>query len=88
MLSNHLPKALKPYLPPTDSRLRPDLRLHEQGKIKESDTVKKRLYKLQDKRKLKLANEPRWFTKQKHPKDDLHPFYSLRTGPSGYWEKR
>ena len=40
---NHLPNTLKPYLPPTDSRLRPDIRALENGDFKLAAYEKNRL---------------------------------------------
>ena len=40
---NNCPESLKPVLPPTDSRLRPDQRLHELGEFSKATQEKLRL---------------------------------------------
>lgn len=53
--------TLKAKLPPTDSRLRPDLRLWEQGQAENAQVEMNRLVKNQKERRAKL---------KKHFKDD------------------
>ena len=69
---NHLTPALKLLLPPTDSRLRPDLRLLEEGKLEEAEKENRRLDKLLRSRAVNTkekagkggsAHVPRWFEK-------------------------
>ncbi|XP_051958875.1 oxysterol-binding protein-related protein 6-like [Xyrauchen texanus] len=68
MEMNELTSDLKPLLPPTDTRFRPDQRLLEEGKIEESDKKKDEVEKNQRERRKLLAKRgeehiPRFFRK-------------------------
>ena len=64
---NEFDSDMSKYLPPTDSRFRPDQRLLEEGKINESEAEKNRLETQQrERRKVKESTgehdaEPMWF---------------------------
>ena len=65
---NALPDRLRPQLPPTDTRLRPDQRAMEDGEYDFAATEKNRVEEKQRaKRRMREANgeghEPRWFRK-------------------------
>uniref|UniRef100_A0A8C1QK14 Oxysterol-binding protein n=1 Tax=Cyprinus carpio TaxID=7962 RepID=A0A8C1QK14_CYPCA len=65
---NELTPDLKPLLPPTDTRLRPDQRLLEEGKIEETDKKKDEVEENQRERRKILAKRgeehiPRFFRK-------------------------
>ncbi|XP_071317904.1 oxysterol-binding protein-related protein 7 isoform X1 [Trachinotus anak] len=67
---NELTPELKPLLPPTDSRLRPDQRMLEEGKVDEADIKKDELEEIQRERRKELAKKgqehtPRFFKKAK-----------------------
>jgi len=67
---NALPEALKPYLPPTDTRLRPDQRAMEDGQYDFAATEKNRVEEKQRAtRRVREQNGedfvPRWFHKTK-----------------------
>ncbi|KUJ20077.1 putative oxysterol-binding protein 1A [Mollisia scopiformis] len=67
---NDIPRKLRNYIPPTDSRLRPDQRALEDGQCEFADVEKKRLEDLQRKRQRrrkedKLDYAPRWFKREK-----------------------
>ncbi|XP_008276010.1 oxysterol-binding protein-related protein 7 [Stegastes partitus] len=67
---NELASDLKPLLPPTDSRLRPDQRLLEEGKVEEADIKKDEIEEYQRERRKELAKKgedhiPRFFKKAK-----------------------
>ncbi|XP_060884395.1 oxysterol-binding protein-related protein 7 isoform X1 [Labrus mixtus] len=67
---NELPPDLKPLLPPTDSRLRPDQRMLEDGFVEESDKKKDYLEEFQRERRKELAKKgeehtPNFFKKSK-----------------------
>jgi oxysterol-binding protein 1 len=69
---NDLPPRLKPILPPTDSRLRPDQRAMEEGEYDFAAVEKNRVEEAQrTRRRVREAKgehfEPRWFRKAKHP---------------------
>lgn len=69
---NALPSALKPLLPPTDSRLRPDQRAMENGEYDLAATEKNRVEEKQRaaRRELEVKGEeyaPRWFKRARHP---------------------
>ncbi|KAG9267837.1 oxysterol-binding protein-related protein 6-like [Astyanax mexicanus] len=65
---NELTPDLKPLLPPTDSRLRPDQRMLENGQVEESDKKKDEVEEIQRERRKILAKRgeehiPRFFRK-------------------------
>ncbi|XP_054454961.1 oxysterol-binding protein-related protein 7 [Anoplopoma fimbria] len=67
---NELTPDLKPLLPPTDSRLRPDQRMLEDGKVDEADKQKDDIEEFQRERRKELAKKgeehaPRFFKKTK-----------------------
>ncbi|XP_070847353.1 oxysterol-binding protein-related protein 7 [Chaetodon trifascialis] len=67
---NELSPDLKPLLPPTDSRLRPDQRMLEEGKVDESDRKKDDIEEFQRERRKELSKRgeehvPRFFKKAK-----------------------
>lgn len=86
---NALPDRLTNWLPPTDTRLRPDQRAMEEGRYDDASDDKHRVEEKQRaaRRKREAENieySPVWFTKTKHPVtgDDYYK-------PSGdYWIKR
>lgn len=69
---NGLDENLKPWLPPTDTRLRPDQRAMEQGKY---DLASEEKWRVEDKQRAarkerefnKIQYRPNWFVKKKHP---------------------
>ncbi|XP_043110067.1 oxysterol-binding protein-related protein 7 [Puntigrus tetrazona] len=68
MEMNELTPDLKPLLPPTDTRLRPDQRLLEEGKIEETDKTKDEVEEKQRERRKILGKRgeehiPRFFRK-------------------------
>uniref|UniRef100_A0A3B3Z295 Oxysterol-binding protein n=1 Tax=Poecilia mexicana TaxID=48701 RepID=A0A3B3Z295_9TELE len=67
---NELTPNLKPLLPPTDTRLRPDQRMLEEGKVAEADRKKDDVEEIQRERRKQLAKRgeehiPRFFKKAK-----------------------
>jgi hypothetical protein len=76
---NEITPDLVGYLPPTDSRYRPDVRALENGDINLAEASKLRLEELQrERRKNKQDRQPRWF---KQVGDEW--VYA-----GGYWEAR
>ncbi|KAE8450150.1 hypothetical protein EG329_006931 [Mollisiaceae sp. DMI_Dod_QoI] len=66
---NDLPDTLRAFLPPTDSRLRPDQRALENGQHELADAEKKRVEEQQRKRQRRreedgLIYTPRWFRRK------------------------
>lgn len=69
---NAIPSKLKPHLPPTDTRLRPDQRAMEDGEYDFAATEKNRVEEKQraKRREREMKGEefvPRWFTRSKDP---------------------
>ncbi|KAM9773444.1 oxysterol-binding protein-related protein 7 isoform 1-T2 [Syngnathus typhle] len=67
---NQLTADLKPLLPPTDSRLRPDQRMLEEGLVEETDRKKDEIEELQRERRKELGKKgeehvPAFFKKAK-----------------------
>ncbi|XP_068161988.1 oxysterol-binding protein-related protein 7 isoform X2 [Antennarius striatus] len=67
---NELTPDLKPLLPPTDSRLRPDQRMLEEGKVDKADRMKDDIEEFQRERRKELSKRgeehvPRFFKKAK-----------------------
>ena len=76
------------FLPPTDSRLRPDLKLHEQGNMDEAEEIKVRLEEEQRVRRREGKEPPvKWFEKvtlETEGLSSLHRNTSAQSnGPSG-----
>lgn len=70
MEMNELPPELEPFLPPTDSRLRSDQRMLEEGLVDEADRKKDEIEELQRLRRKELSKKgvehvPRFFKKTK-----------------------
>jgi hypothetical protein len=69
---NQLTEKLKKILPPTDSRLRPDIRLLEEADVDKASSEKHRIEEKQ-REKRKILNDknesftPLWFKLDKHP---------------------
>lgn len=88
---NELPPELLPFLPPTDSRLRPDQRMLEEGHIEECDAKKEEVEEMQRERRNKLARRgmehiPRFFKKTKdHAGGDVwitnNTYWKIRKNP-------
>nr|XP_057924415.1 oxysterol-binding protein-related protein 7 isoform X2 [Doryrhamphus excisus] len=67
---NELTEDLKPLLPPTDSRLRPDQRMLEEGRVEETDIKKDEIEEMQRERRKELCKKgeehvPSFFRKAK-----------------------
>ncbi|KAI0936144.1 hypothetical protein AcW1_000457 [Taiwanofungus camphoratus] len=76
---NEITPDLEGRLPPTDSRLRTDMRALEEGDIDHAEEQKRRIEEMQrDRRRSGADRRPRWF---KQVGDEW-----IYTG--GYWEKR
>ncbi|XP_017281894.1 oxysterol-binding protein-related protein 3 [Kryptolebias marmoratus] len=81
---NELDSSLRPLLPPTDTRFRPDQRLLEEGNVDGAEEQKQRIEQLQRDRKKVLQDnnmihQPRFFKKSK---DDTWVSNNM------YWELR
>lgn len=79
-------------LPPTDTRLRPDQRLAELGRLDEAEECKVRLEEAQRRRRRELAERgeewrPRWFVKAATAQDG-EEVWKIKGGKEGYWEER
>ncbi|KAL0093904.1 Oxysterol-binding protein-domain-containing protein [Phycomyces blakesleeanus] len=82
--------SLEDAIPPTDTRLRPDQRLFEQGQVDEADDVKLRIEQQQRERRkdMELQGEqwnPLWFESHQDPNDPLGETWKYK---GGYWEAR
>lgn len=80
-------------LPPTDSRLRPDQRLAEQGRLDEAEEWKVRLEEAQRRRRRELEERgeewrPRWFVRAATSAQDGEEVWKIKGGKEGYWEER
>ncbi len=86
---NAVPEKLQPYLPPTDTRLRPDQRAMEDARYDLAASEKNRVEEKQrSKRKQREIDgevwKPRWFVRAKHPVTGEE--YWKSTGE--YWKAR
>ena len=77
-------------LPPTDSRLRADQILLEQGNHSEAEELKTQLEERQRARRKEMEErgeewQPRWFTRLEIGEEVV---WKLKTGKDGYWEER
>ncbi|KAK8049344.1 Oxysterol [Apiospora phragmitis] len=79
-------------LPPTDSRLRPDQRRAEEGKLDDAEDKKVLLEEAQRvrRRDLEARGEtwsPKWFVKASDDQSE-EEVWRLKSGKDGYWESR
>lgn len=80
---NEITEIERDNLPPTDSRLRPDIKAYEQGHVDEAESLKLKLEQAQRERRSKgLDVKPKFFEKTKSGS------WKLIQGPNGYWERR
>ena len=73
---------MEPNVAPTDSRLRPDMRLMEEGELKQADEI---MYALETKFIGKKRVEPVWFEMKTNP-ISKETFYHLKSNEENYWE--
>ena len=79
-------------LPPTDTRLRPDQRLAEEGQLDEAENWKIKLEEAQRRRRKQLEDQggqyqPRWFVKAENVPEG-EEVWKMKSGKDGYWEER
>lgn len=80
---NEITEIERDYLPPTDSRLRPDIKAYENGNIDKAEALKLKLEQSQRERRSKGSDvKPKFFEKNKNG------VWKLIQGPNGYWERR
>ncbi|KAG8168685.1 hypothetical protein KVR01_001434 [Diaporthe batatas] len=89
---NEITPLEKGKLPPTDTRLRQDQRLAEEGKLDDAEEWKVKLEEGQRARRKVLEDKgaehkPRWFTKVATVGDG-EEVWRLKVGKDGYWEER
>ncbi|KAI0972407.1 Oxysterol-binding protein-domain-containing protein [Xylaria arbuscula] len=89
---NEITEVEKNRLPPTDTRLRPDQQLAEQGKLDDAETWKVRLEEAQRTRRRELEErgeeyKPKWFYKVADTPDG-EELWRFRGGKDSYWEER
>ncbi|XP_041804957.1 oxysterol-binding protein-related protein 1-like isoform X2 [Chelmon rostratus] len=85
---NELEKSMEGVIPPTDSRLRPDIRAMENGDIDQASAEKKRLEEKQRmarKNRTKSTEEwkTRWFQQGPNPHNKAQDWLCLK----GYWDR-
>lgn len=78
--TNYLPNTLRPHLPPTDSRLRPDQRALENGDFKLAADMKNMLEEKQRAvrryhEKYNITPKPHYFEEWKNPEDPDHGYF-------------
>jgi 5-oxoprolinase (ATP-hydrolysing) len=89
---NEITPIEKGKLPPTDTRLRPDQRLAEQGELDQAEEWKVKLEEAQRHRRRVMEEKgeewkPRWFVKAATGQDG-EEVWRLKGGKDGYWEER
>ena len=89
---NEITPVEKGKLPPTDSRLRPDQRLAEQGDLDKAEEWKVRLEEAQRARRRVMeekgeAHRPKWFVKVADGVEG-DEVWRFKGGKEGYWEER
>ncbi|KAI1462720.1 Oxysterol-binding protein-domain-containing protein [Annulohypoxylon moriforme] len=89
---NETTQIEKGRLPPTDTRLRPDQRLAEEGRLDEAEESKVLLEEAQRARRRDMEergeqHKPRWFVKVPEAPDG-EELWRLKLGKEGYWEER
>lgn len=92
---NEITAIEKDRLPPTDTRLRPDQRLAEQGKLDDAEEEKVRLEEGQRLRRRELEErgeqwKVKWFVKVAGGEEEggAEEVWKLKSGKDGYWESR
>ena len=91
---NEITPLEKGKLPPTDSRLRPDQRLAEQGDLDAAEEWKVRLEEAQRERRRVMEergeeHKPKWFVRVDTGADGSgEEVWRLKGGKEGYWEER
>ncbi|KAG7214820.1 hypothetical protein INR49_010712 [Caranx melampygus] len=88
MQLNELEKSMEGVMPPTDSRLRPDIRAMENGDIDLASAEKKRL---EEKQRIARKNrtkstedwKTRWFQQGPNPHNKAQDWLYLK----GYWDR-
>ncbi|KAI3398396.1 hypothetical protein diail_9216 [Diaporthe ilicicola] len=89
---NEITPLEKGKLPPTDTRLRPDQRLAEEGKLDDAEGWKVKLEEGQRSRRRVqeekgVEHKPKWFSKVATVGDG-EEVWRLKGGKDGYWEER
>lgn len=88
---NEITDDLKPdsRLAPTDSRLRPDQRLMEEGKIDEAEVLKAKLEERQRIRRKKAEHAPVWFEKAPGSEDWIYKggYFENAEKPKPAWKE-
>ncbi|KAI5285916.1 hypothetical protein KEM52_002220 [Ascosphaera acerosa] len=95
---NEITSTERDRLPPTDSRLRPDQRALEEGKVSRAEELKEALEVAQRVRRREMETKgetwtPRWFTRLQpdagtDPAGSSEETWKIKTGREGYWEER
>lgn len=88
---NEITSIEEGHIPITDTRLRPDQKMVEEGKLDEAEEEKVRLEEGQRQRRKEMEDngeqwQPRWFTKVREYENE--EIWKIRTGEDGYWEQR
>ena len=86
---NDLNDDLKPWLAPTDTRLRPDQRAMEEGRYDDASEEKHRVEEKQraarrTREEQGIEYKPKWFELQRHPVTGLDFYKPI----NHYWKKR
>lgn len=89
---NEITSVEKDKVAPTDSRLRPDQRLAEQGDLDEAELWKQKLEEAQRSRRRVVEergdqHRPRWFVKADESPEG-EEVWRIKTGKDSYWEER
>ncbi|KAI2639166.1 Oxysterol-binding protein-domain-containing protein [Hypomontagnella submonticulosa] len=89
---NEITPIEKGRLPPTDTRLRPDQRLAEEGKLDEAEEWKVILEEAQRARRRDMEDrgeeyKPKWFVKVADAPDG-EELWRLKSGKESYWDER
>lgn len=81
---NEITNLEKDHLPPTDSRLRPDVRAYENGNIEDAEKLKLKL-EMQQRERRQNNNDvrPRYFVKSISTDT-----WKFKKGKNSYWERR
>lgn len=80
---NEITQLERDMLPPTDSRLRPDIRAYENGDVEQAESLKLTLEQTQRDRRINGNDiKPKYFEKVSNNK------WKIIRGHDGYWERR
>lgn len=85
---NEITPIEKSKMAPTDSRLRPDQRVYEDGNVDIAEDMKLNLEEMQRQRRKELEDAKKTYTPKFFELDTNEGVWKLKTGEQNYWRRR